>query len=259
MAGQLSSEEMAELCALADGTLSAERRAEVEARVAASPELQNIVERQRRAVLATQALAAEEQVPASLQAAIEARVRAHAARRGTFRRPVPRLVVATAGAVAAAIVAAVVLTGSPGAPSVADAARLGTQPPTAPAPPPTGRAGTRLTLAVDGVHFPNLKVFAGWSTAGARHGHIGDRDATVVVYRKDGRRLGYVIVAGGGLARPSGGQTAVVHRVPYQTLHLSGRLAVTWRRGGHTCVLLGQATRGELLRLASWPLTPPRR
>ena len=32
-----------------------------------------------------------------------------------------------------------------------------------------------------------------------------------------------------------------------------------WRRGGHTCVLLGRATRRELLRLASWPLTPSRR
>jgi anti-sigma factor RsiW len=259
MAGQLSSEEMAELCALADGTLPAERRAEVEARVAASPELQEVVERQRQAVLATQMLAEEERVPESLRTAVEADVRARAARRGRSRRTVPRLAVAMAGAVAAAIVAAVVFTGGPGAPSVADAAGLGTQPPTAPAPPPTGKAGTRLALAVEGVHFPNLKVFAGWSTAGARHGHIGDRDATVVVYRKDGRRLGYVIVAGGGLASPSGGQTTIVHGVGYQTLRLSGRLAVTWRRGGHTCVLLGQASRSELLRLASWPLTPPRR
>jgi anti-sigma factor RsiW len=38
---------MAELSALADGTLPADRRAEVEARVAASPELQELVERQR--------------------------------------------------------------------------------------------------------------------------------------------------------------------------------------------------------------------
>jgi anti-sigma factor RsiW len=57
---RLSTKEMAELCALADGTLAAERRAEVEARVAASPELQELLERQRRAVLAAQTLAAEE-------------------------------------------------------------------------------------------------------------------------------------------------------------------------------------------------------
>ena len=252
MVGRLSSEEMAELCALADGTLPAERRDEVEARVAASPELQEVVERQRRAVLAVRALA-EEDVPGSLQAAVGAR----AGRRP--RRLVPRLAVAGAAAVAAAVVAAVVLTGGPGAPTVADAARLGTQPATEPAPSPAGAAGTKLAVAVDGVPFPNLTRFAGWRAVGVRHGRIGDRDATVVVYRKDGRRLGYVIVAGAGLVRPSAAQATVIRRVEYQTLRLSGRLAVTWRRGGRTCVLLGQATPRELLRLASWPLTPPRR
>ena len=252
MVGRLSSEEMAELCALADGTLPADRRDEVEARVAASPELQEVVERQRRAVLAVRALA-EEEVPGSLQAAVGAR----AGRRP--RRLVPRLAVAGAAAVAAAVVAAVVLTGGPGAPTVADAARLGTQPATEPAPSPAGAAGTKLAVAVDGVPFPNLTRFAGWRAVGVRHGRIGDRDATVVVYRKDGRRLGYVIVAGAGLVRPSAAQATVIRRVEYQTLRLSGRLAVTWRRGGRTCVLLGQATPRELLRLASWPLTPPRR
>jgi anti-sigma factor RsiW len=242
---------MAELCALADGTLPAERRDEVEARVAASPELQEVVERQRRAVLAVRALA--EEVPGSLQAAVGAR----AGRRP--RRLVPRLAVAGAAAVAAAVVAAVVLTGGPGAPTVADAARLGTQPATEPAPSPAGAAGTKLAVAVDGVPFPNLTRFAGWRAVGVRHGRIGDRDATVVVYRKDGRRLGYVIVAGAGLVRPSAAQATVIRRVEYQTLRVSGRLAVTWRRGGRTCVLLGQATPRELLRLASWPLTPPRR
>lgn len=251
MVGRLSSEEMAELCALADGTLPAERRDEVEARVAASPELQEVVERQRRAVLAVRALA--EEVPGSLQAAVGAR----AGRRP--RRLVPRLAVAGAAAVAAAVVAAVVLTGGPGAPTVADAARLGTQPATEPAPSPAGAAGTKLAVAVDGVPFPNLTRFAGWRAVGVRHGRIGDRDATVVVYRKDGRRLGYVIVAGAGLVRPSAAQATVIRRVEYQTLRVSGRLAVTWRRGGRTCVLLGQATPRELLRLASWPLTPPRR
>jgi anti-sigma factor RsiW len=255
VAGQLSSEEMAELCALADGTLPTERRGEVEARIAASPGLQELLERQRRAVVAAQLLAAEE-VPSSLQAAVDARV--SASRRGRRRPLVPRLVLAGAVAAAAAVVAAVVLSGGPGAPTVADAARLGTQPPTEPAPAPAGTAGTKLALAVDGVPFPNLKGFAGWSAVGARHGRIHGRDATVVVYRKDGRRLGYVIVAGPGLARPSAAQT-VIGRVEYQTLRLNGRLAVTWRRAGHSCVLIGQATREELLRLASWRLTPARR
>jgi anti-sigma factor RsiW len=258
MAERLSPEQMADLSALADGTLPAERRAEVEARVAASPELQELLERQRRAVLAARTLA-EEQMPVSLQAAVEAQARRRRARRARSRRHVPRLVLVGVGVVAGAVVGAIVLTGGPGAPSVADAARFATKPPTAPAPPPAGKAGTKLALAVDGVHFPNLRVFAGWHAVGARQERLGNRDASLVVYSRNGKRLGYVIVAGGGLARPSGAQATSIRGVEYQTLPLSGRLAVTWRRGGRTCVLTGQATRRELLRLASWPLTPPRR
>jgi len=256
VAERLSSEEMAELCALADGTLPEERRAAVEARVAASRELQELLARQRRAVLAAQALAAEE-VPPSLQAAVDARV--SVSRRMRSRVHVPRLVLAGAAAATAAVVAAVLLSGGPGAPTVADAARFGTQAPTEPAPGPTGTAGTKLAIAVEGVPFPNLTRFAGWSAVGVRRGRVGGRDATVVVYRKDGRQLGYVIVAGAGLVRPAAAPATVIGRVEYQTLRLNGGLAVTWRRAGHTCVLIGQATRKELLKLASWRLTPPRR
>src|SRR5437773_11995157 len=94
---------MADLCALADGTLPAERRAEVEARVDASPELQELLERQRRAVLAAQSLAAED-VPASLQARVEAQRRALGARRGRSRPPGPRLPLAGAAPVASSVV-----------------------------------------------------------------------------------------------------------------------------------------------------------
>jgi len=55
----LNEREIAELTALADGSLPAERRAEVEARIAASPELLELVERQRQAVAATNALSGE--------------------------------------------------------------------------------------------------------------------------------------------------------------------------------------------------------
>ena len=258
MVGRLSSQEMAELCGLADGTLPAERRDEVETRVAASPELQELLERQRRAVLAAQTLEADE-VPEALQANVDARARTLAVTRGRPRRRVVRLALAGAAAVVAAAVAAVFLSVGPGAPTVADAARLGTQPTTEPAPPPTGEAGTKLALAVEGIPFPNLTRFAGWRAVGARHARIDGRDATVVVYRKDGRRLGYVIVGGAGLPRPSGAQATVIRRAEYQSLPFNNGIAVTWRRGGHTCVLIGRATRRELLRLASWPLTPPRR
>jgi anti-sigma factor RsiW len=255
VAARLSTEEMAELCALVDGTLPAARRAEVEARVAASPELQELLERQRRAVLAAQTLAAEE-VPESLQAAVGARGRAVGSRRVRNRRLVPRLALAGAAAVTAAVVAAVVLSGGPGAPTVADAAGLASKPPNGPAPPPLRNSTTKLALGVEGVAFPDLARWAGWHVLGVRRGRVDGRSATVVFYGKDGRRIAYVIVAGSGLPRPSGVQATTRGGVEYQTLQLNGRLAVTWRRGGHTCVLIGQAPRAELLKLASWQLRP---
>jgi len=249
LAAELSPTELAELCALADGTLPEDRRAEVEARVAASRELQELVERQRRAVLATQALATEQE-PASLRAAVEGRRRALEAGRRRVWRPA----LAAALAVAAAVVAAVVLSGGPGAPTVADAARLATESPTGPAPRPLGSAGTRLAIGVEGVAFPDLARAYGWQALGVRRGRVDGRDATVVFYGKGDRRLAYVIVAGAGLPRPSVAQSEARRGVQYQTLRLSDRLAVTWRRGGHTCVLIGEAPRAELLNLASWPL-----
>ncbi|HZO61583.1 MAG TPA: hypothetical protein VFB35_01225 [Gaiellaceae bacterium] len=257
LASQLSAEEMQELCALADGTLSADRRAAVEARVAASPELAELLERQRQALAATRALAAEE-VPVPLRAAVEARRRAlssHGARRW---RLAPRLALAGAAAVAGAVIAAVVLSGGPGAPSVAEAARLADGPPNVAAPPPARAGSTRLALAVEGVAFPNFAQWSGWRALGARRGTVDGRDVTAVFYGKAGRRIAYVIVSGSELGRASGGRTTLRQGVGYQTLTLDGRLAVTWRRGGHTCVLLGRASRAELLELASWQLTEPR-
>jgi hypothetical protein len=141
---------------------------------------------------------------------------------------------------------------------VADAARLAGEPPNGPAPPALGKTATKLALDVEGVAFPNLARWTGWHTLGVRRGRIDGRSATVVFYAKGGKRIAYVIVAGSGLPRPSEAQATTRHGVEYQTLRLNGRLGVTWRRGGHTCVLVGEATRAELLELASWPLSSPR-
>jgi hypothetical protein len=250
----LSEREIAELAALADGTLPAERRAEVEARIAASPELLDTVERQRQAVAATQALSAE-LPPASLVETVEALRSRRGARRPRAQRLVPRLALAGGLAAAVAVVAAVLLSGGPGGPTVADAARLASKPPNAPAPPPLGKGSTKLALDVQGVSFPNLARWAGWHTVGVRRGRVDGRYATVVFYGKDGRRIAYVIVAGSELSWPSEAQVTTRAGVQYRVLRLNGRLAVTWPRGGHTCVLTGRATRAELLKFASWKLT----
>src|SRR4051794_4566051 len=67
----LSDEELADLARLADGTLSAERRAEVEARAAASPELSRALETQAVAVDALQRANRDPGAPARLRAQLE--------------------------------------------------------------------------------------------------------------------------------------------------------------------------------------------
>ncbi|HEX3226279.1 MAG TPA: hypothetical protein VHQ89_09300 [Gaiellaceae bacterium] len=252
MAARLSTEEMADLAALADGTLPAGRRSEVEARVAASPELQKLLERQRRSVVATQTLASDE-VSASLRAAVDRRRVARLPRR--LLRPA---IAGVAAVVAGVVAAAVLLSGGPGSPTVADAARLAMQAPSGAPPASAGKPYTRLALSAAGLAFPDFGPLYGWHAVGALQGRIHGREATVVVYGRGGRRLSYAIVDGAGLATPAGAPVTVIRHVEYYALRVNGRRAVTWRRGGHTCVLIGQTANAELLKLASWPLTVPR-
>src|SRR5215216_6012925 len=94
------SRETAELAALADGSLAPDRRAALEARVAASPELADRLAEQERAVALAQSAAAEVEAPAALRARIEAQRRPR-------RVPVSRRLVLS-GAVAAAVFAVAV-------------------------------------------------------------------------------------------------------------------------------------------------------
>jgi anti-sigma factor RsiW len=245
-ASRLTEQEMADLAALADGTLPAERRAAVEAWVAASPERRELLDRQRRSVTATQALA-DAPVPESLREVVEPRRRGDSAR----RRWTPRL--ALVGAVAvAAVVAVALLSGGPAGPTVAEAAAVAQKPPSGPAPRSVGTEGTQLDLGVEGVVFPDFVESYGWKAVGVRHDEIDGRDATTVFYEKAGKRIAYMIVAGSGLDRPSGAPSTTRNGIQLQTLEVNGQPVVTWRRLGHTCILIGPVPSEELLALASW-------
>ena len=89
--------EVAELAALADGSLAPKRRDALEARVAESPELAGLLAEQQRAVALVRGAAAEVEAPAPLRARVEARRPA--------RQPWSRRVVVVAGAAAAAAAA----------------------------------------------------------------------------------------------------------------------------------------------------------
>jgi len=97
---ELGGQEIAELAALADGSLAPERRAALEARVAASSELADRLAEQERALALARSAVADVEAPAGLRRRIEAQ-------RHARRRQAPRRLVA-AGAFATALVAAVV-------------------------------------------------------------------------------------------------------------------------------------------------------
>src|SRR5262249_60775120 len=96
-------EDVTELAALADGSLEPERRAALEARVAASAELAARLAEQHRAVMLARSAASEVQAPAALRARIEGQRRAR-------RAPASRRVVLVGAAAAAALVVALRLT-----------------------------------------------------------------------------------------------------------------------------------------------------
>ena len=94
-------QEIAELAALADGTLAPERRAELEARVAASSELADQLAEQQRALALARSAATEVEAPAALRARVEAQQRVRRVR--APRRFVLIGATATAAVVAVAI------------------------------------------------------------------------------------------------------------------------------------------------------------
>jgi anti-sigma-K factor RskA len=106
---ELGDQETAELAALADGTLAADRRATLEARVAASPELAERLAEQERAVALMRNAVESSEAPAGLRARVEAQRRARP-------RWAPRRLVAigvpAAGLATAAVVLAVATSGT---------------------------------------------------------------------------------------------------------------------------------------------------
>jgi len=247
----LSDDELADLARLADGTLPAERRAEVEARVAASPQLSSIVERQGLALDALRGTA-ETGAPARLRAQVERRRGAGRATRGGRRGVVSGGAIAAAAGVALALIM-VLPSALSGGPSVADAAALAEKPPTQPAPGGVPGSPALLRAEVDDVPFPNYAGKFGWKPVGARQDDPSGRVATTVYYEKGDRPIAYTIVSGDALDPPSDARSATRGGVEYRRFRDDGRTVVTWERNGHTCVLSGEAVRpAELLMLADW-------
>jgi len=241
--------ELADLSALADGTLDPGRRDQVEARIAGSPELSALYERERRAVELLHAADATDRAPTRLRAKIAAQ-RPSAATRARRRLACGASLTAALAAVVLALVL-ILPVGSPGGPSVSDAAALALLPASArgPAPDPDNPKA-RLGADEEGVYFPNWQRFD-FTTVGQRLDRIGGREATTVFYKWDGRTIAYTIVGAPALRQPVA-RLSVVRGAELRTLQLHRRTVVTWRRKDHTCVLSGGAgVPPRLLQLAA--------
>jgi hypothetical protein len=249
-----------ELAALADGSLTGRRRRRLEAKLAASAELRDALERQRRAVAAVRSL--EVRAPDALRARIEAEyARASGGRRApaagrVARSPLSRrlgLVSGLAGAAAAVLLALVLtLPGGAGGPSVVEAAELSERPPTEPAPQPAGPK--LLDAGAAGLPFPDWAERFGWRASGERRDEIDGRDAVTVFYEKEGRTIAYTILSGDALDPPSDSARAEREGTTLRYLREEGgRLIVTWERDGRTCVLSGSGVAAnKMLDLAGW-------
>jgi hypothetical protein len=247
----LNEGELADLARLFDGTLPEDRRAEVAARVAASPQLASIIERQAMTVDTLRATA-EIGAPARLRGQVDRRRHGDAATWSGHREIVFGCALAIAAAVALALVL-ILPGGASGGPSFADAAALSTKRPTLAAPGVVPGVPQLLLADVDRVPFPDFAAKFGWKPVGARRDAPSGRDATTVYYQRDRRTIAYTIISGDALDAVSGAPSTQRGDIVYRTLRYGDRTALTWERGGHTCVLSGRAVPpAELITLAEW-------
>jgi hypothetical protein len=204
-------------------------------------------------VAALQRAAATERAPARLRARIEAdRPRAMAVAR--------RRIALYGGTVASSLAMVLVLVvlllpaGTPGGPSISEAATIAVRGPTGPGPGPDPHAPlARLAQRVGRVYFPNWGYQGlAWAPVGQRSDQLRGRQMVTVYYQDQHTQIAYTIVSGPGLPIP-GGTVVRKGAERLRTLSVNGRLVVTWRRAGHTCVLSGMGvTADQLEQLAAW-------
>jgi hypothetical protein len=247
--------ELADISALADGSLAADRRAAVQARIDADPGLRELFEREQRAAQIFSQARARDRASAGLRARIDADREAHGR---SHHRARPFGWVASGVAIAAAaVVLALVLTSNqtPASPSVSQAVALALRGSSMPAPAPDPSSPrTRLNVTVGALHFPNYRWDLGANAVGQRDDQLSSRPAVTVYYSRGGREIAYTIIGGPALRWPRG-ETAMPGFVALRVGH---RSVVTWRRDGHTCVLSASGVPvRELVAIASWTPAVP--
>lgn len=237
----------AELTRLADGSLPADREAQLRAQVGDSGALADALAEQERAVALMRMV--DEPAPASLRASVDALTDGPGARGAIRRRRRWRLLALPAATALAVIVAAVVIVvgGAGSSPTLPQATHLALSAATLPAPAVDPAHPSLLRMTADGITFAN---WPGWRPVGARVDVVAGRRIVTVFYRApNGAHVGYAIVSPPPLERDD-----EYHRgyaVSYTLGHQGAARLVTWVQDGHTCVIAGRnVTYQMLLRLA---------
>jgi len=198
-----------------------------------------------RGRLVVAAAVAETEAPLALRERIESRRQ----RSAPARRRRRSALAALAGGALALVVAITLLAapgGTPGGPSLTEAATLGTRAPQAAAPARDSANRRRLLISEGGIRFPAWDEFQ-WPASGVRHDRIGGRDATTVFYRTLKKStVAYTIVDGKPLKGTDPDEV--------RTLRDGGRNVIVWERDGHTCILSapGSVPADRLAALTSW-------
>lgn len=232
----------AELLLFVDGSLDADRAAAIEALGADRPEVAHRLALIRAGRDRLREAAADMEAPFELRRRVDDLVERPAQARRRWR---PLAVLAGVAATAAVVVALVVAGAGPSVGDVLDAAGQ------SPAAVVTPTGGPLLSVHVDGTRFPNYEEKFGWRAVGQHEDEVDGRLVRTVDYRKGGETVSYSIVAGKALEEPDGQD---LEAEGTRLRRIGDANAVTWRRGGHTCVM--HATRGvdlgTIRELAGW-------
>ncbi len=161
-------------------------------------------------------------------------------------RPSPRRRVWLAGGLAGAVavVALLVLlvapSRTPAGPTVVQAAALGMQPATGPAPARDPSSGEDIQVREGRVNFPYWADDIAWRASGIRQDSLAGHHATTVFYDDpaSGNRAAYTVVATPALRVPTG------RRIDkrFVVLQHAGSTIVTWREHGQTCIITARST-----------------
>ncbi|MGH2959089.1 MAG: hypothetical protein ACRDKE_05750 [Solirubrobacterales bacterium] len=213
-----------ELAALADGTLGAERRREIENQLASSEQIRNSIDRQRAAIELTREL----EVPAT--DALHARVAEMSSAAAPRRRH--RFAVGGFAAATAAILVALAIVLAPwqGDPTVSEVMAVAAGGPVSGAPAKdAGRPGM-LAVSVGTVQFPTWEP--GWKATGTRTDTVGGREVKTVFYSNaEGATIKYAVVDGAPI------DTIDPSVASYELTRSGDSRRILWRAGGHTCII----------------------